>query len=165
MITDNTRSIALLLRKPFYENYLRHLFKSPCGPIKVSRTDEIGKYLYSRVRYSPLPLPVKRIKQSHVINLVLPDHPTDMSHYHFIYYNEDDMVRINDFIEAIAYLDFRLMVQVGTNEMELDRKKVISLFSERIFGEDKYEMLKKDEYRRRKKMEEWLFQSVQQFGY
>lgn len=56
MITDNTRSISLVLRKPFFESYLRYLFKTPTGPIKVSRTEEMGKYIYSRVRYSPLPI-------------------------------------------------------------------------------------------------------------
>lgn len=162
MNNNDERIIHLYLRKPYFVNYLRFIFDCPEGIIKVSRSEEIGKYLYSRVRYNQFPV---RKPKDNYIQLLLPDHPLDQSQYHFIYFTEDDMVRINDFIEAQAYLDFRTSVQVGSNDMKIDRKVVISLFSNLVFGEDKYEMLKKDEYRRRKKMKVWLVNSIQEFGY
>lgn len=156
----NVRSIQLSLRKPFFENYLRHVFCSPEGPVKVTRTEEIGKYIYSRVRYSELP---KKGKPG--VELIMPHHECDLSQYYFIHFTEDDVVRINDYLEAMLYLDFRSNIQVGSNDMKINRKTIISIFSNLVFGEDKFEMLKKDEYRRRKKMEEWLMESVQKFGY
>jgi hypothetical protein len=163
MDTSSNRTIYLSIRKPFFENYLRYMFSCPEGPIKVNRSEEIGKYLYSRVRYTTLPQ--GQPKSGNVIQLILPDHPLDQSSYRFINYTEDDMSRINDFIEATAYLDFRMTVQVGSNDLKVDRKFAINIFSNVIFGEDKYEMLKKDEYRRRKKVHEWLLKSIQEFGY
>jgi hypothetical protein len=163
MKTPEIRSIELTLRKPFFENYLRHIFSCPQGPIKINRSEDVGKYLYSRVRYSELP---QRLKPGGTtLTLVLPHHENDRSDHFFIHYTEDDMVRINDFIEASAYLDFRTSIQVGSHDLKVDRKTVINLFSNLVFGDDKYEMLKKDEYRRRKKMEKWLVESIQEFGY
>jgi hypothetical protein len=164
MDINESRVIHLSLRKPFLENYLRFVFNSQeKGTIKITRCEEIGKYLYSRVRYSDYPQ--RKPKSQYLLELLLPDHPLDVSHNHFIYFTEDDQVRINDYIEAIAYLDFRTTVQVGSRDLKVDRKVVINLFSNLVFGEDKYEMLKKDEYRRRKKVEDWLLKSIQVFGY
>lgn len=162
---DNTESriIHLALRKPSFENYLRFIFSNPKGPIKVTRCEEIGKYLYSRIRYNDYPQ--RKLKSGYSIELIMPDHPLDQSDNHFIYFTEDDQIRINDYIESIAYLDFRTTVQVGSNDMKIDRKWIINIFSNLVFGEDKYEMLKKNDYRRRKKIQNWILKSVQVFRY
>jgi hypothetical protein len=163
MINDTeSRVIHLAIRKPFFESYLRHIFTCPEGRIKITRCDDIGKFLYSRVRYTDRPI---KKPTGQMVQLILPHHETDMSDKHFISYTEDDMVRINDYIEACAYLDFRTYIQVGRNDMKIDRKVVVNIFSNVILGEDKYEMLVKDEYRRRKKIHDFLIKSIQEFGY
>jgi len=162
--TKTDRIIQLNLKKPYFENYLRFVFEVPEGPIIINRDHEIGKYLFSRVRYSnnKAKLPPATGYQ---VELILPANGNDCSRSNFIYYSLDDMSRINDFIESSAYLDLRMMINVGNNDLKMDRKTVISIFSDTVYGEDKYEMLKKDEYRKRKKVVEWLKKSAKQMGY
>lgn len=160
MPDETYKTIYLQVRKPYYENYLRYVFDIDDGPIKVKRDEELGKYLFSRVRFSDVPVAKPH---GQVVSLILPAHGCDSSRYQFLYFSTEDMVRINDYIDSSAYLDFRMMVQTGTVDLKMDRKTVISAFSDLIFGEDKFEMLKKDEYRKRKKLKEWLKKSAKAF--
>ncbi len=162
MSDDAAKTVKLLLRKPYYENYIRFIFGAPEGTIKVKRDEILGKYLFSRISYSDV---VPSAPEGSVINLVMPAHECDSSRFRFMYFTDEDMVRINDFIHASAYLDFRTMILVGVHDLKMDRKTVISMFSDLIYGEDKFEMLKKDEYRKRKKMHEWLVQSAKTMNY
>lgn len=161
--TKTERNIRLFLKKPYFENYLRFIFESNEGPILINRDHEIGKYLFSRIRYSNCRTKIEH--NGHSVEIVLPANRNDCSRSNFIYYNSDDMIRINDFIESSAYLDLRMMIDVGNRDLKMDRKTIISVFSDAIYGEDKYEMLKKDEYRKRKKIVEWLKKSSKQLGY
>lgn len=161
MSDESTKTIKLQLRKPYYEHYLRFIFQCPEGPIRVNRDEYMGKFIFSRVRYSDTP--VKEAPGS--INLVLPAHGCDYSRFRFLFFTADDMVRINDYIESMAYLDFRMMVQTGVIDLKMDRKTVISVFSDLVYGDDKYEMLKKDEYRKRKKMFQFLQKSAKELSY
>jgi len=162
-ITKTERNIQLFLRKPYFENYLRFIFESHEGPIIINRDHEIGKYLFSRVRYSNLKTKIEYT--GHSVEIVLPANKNDCSRSNFIHYTSDDMLRINDFIESCAYLDLRMMIDVGSRDLKMDRKTIISVFSDFVYGEDKYEMLKKDEYRKRKKIVDWLKKSSKQLGY
>ncbi len=157
------RTICLILKKSYYENYLRFLFDSPTDDIIVKRDHEVGKYLFSRVRYchpSELKNFIRKNETGHQLQLVMPAHGNDLSRNYCAYFTADDMARINDFIESSAYLDFRMMVQTGNIDLKMDRKTVIEIYSDLIFREDKYEMLKKDEWRKRKKIREWLKNSA-----
>lgn len=160
-------SIELIIRKQSSENYLRFIFNSPPGnTIQVNRDHEAGQYLFSRIRTCSLD---KRKQESSTpgirVSLQMPAHGNDCGRSCYSYYSTEDMVRINDYIEASAYLDFRMMVQTGNIDLKMDRKTVIAIYSDLIFGEDKYEMLKKDEYRKRKKIREWLQSSAKAFNY
>jgi hypothetical protein len=95
----------------------------------------------------------------------MPSGETDGSNQHFLYYSPEDIQRINDFLSSSSSLDFRMMVHVGTNELNIDRKTVISIFSGVMFDDDKYEMLKKKEYRKRLKTREFLLNSIKTLGY
>lgn len=161
--TTSDRNITLFLRKPYFENYLRFIFDTPEGAIIVNRDHELGKYLFSRVRYSHNKS--KAESTGHPVQLILPANGTDCSRTNFIYYTADDMARINDFLESSAYLDLRMMIDIGNKDLKMDRKTIISIFSDTIYGEDKYEMLKKDEYRKRKKVVDWLKKSAKNLGY
>jgi hypothetical protein len=165
MNSTHARQISLQLNKRYHENYLRFVFKSPAkGPIVVTREQELGKYLFSRVRYCA-PDQQTRVTGDHVIQLIMPSHGNDLSRNHYLYYTADDMARINDFIESMAYLDFRLMVQTGVVDLEMNRKTVIEIYSDMVFGEDKYEMLKKDEYRKRQRVRAFIQRAAEEFSY
>ncbi len=162
---SNDRLISLILHKPHLEKYLRYIFKAPRkGPIPILRDHEVGKYLYSRVRYaSPDLLP--RQKEGHLVELLMPSHGNDLSRNHCIYYTADDMARINDFIDSVAYLDFRMMVNTAVVELSMTRKTAIEIFSDMCFGTDKYEMLKKSEYRKRKRSREFIVKATMELSY
>lgn len=161
--TTTDRTIRIFLRKAYFENYLRFIFDSHEGAIIINRDHEIGKYLFSRVRYSNS---LSKVECSgHPVEIILPANKNDCSRTNFIYYTTDDLQRINDFIESSAYLDLRMMIDIGSRDLKMDRKTIISVFSDAIYGEDKYEMLKKDEYRKRKKIVDWLKKSAKSLGY
>jgi len=159
--------IDLILRKQSSENYLRFIFNTPSGnTIQVTRDHEAGQYLFSRIRTCSFDKKKQEATGSGIkVNLQMPAHGNDCGRSCYSYYSSEDMVRINDYIEASAYLDFRMMVQTGNIDLKMDRKTVIAIYSDLIFGEDKYEMLKKDEYRKRKKIREWLQSAAKAFNY
>jgi hypothetical protein len=166
-MSNNDRLIRLPLRKPYFEKYLRFSFKARrTGIIDVNRHSELGKYLYSRVRYCDPEAVPDYDKQYHVAVLKMPAVETDYARLHFLYYNADDITRINDFIESISYLDFRLMLHSGVVDLNLNRKTVIEIFSDMVYGDaDKYDMLQKDEYRKRRKVQEFILMASKKYGY
>lgn len=141
-------SIELKVAKPEFEHYLRFIFRSPEGAIKVNRNEILGKFLFAIKKQSEFP--IKSRQEENVIKLILPlTKPDRRSRYTSFYYTPDDEISINDYIEAIAFLDFRMMIQTGVMDLKMERKAVITIFSEMIFKSNKYEALKKYEYRRR----------------
>lgn len=163
-MNNTDRLIQLPLRKKYHENYLRYIFQSPTGPIPINRNEDVGKYLYSRVRYcDPSQLPVNN--DQHSVALIMPSTPTDLSRNYCLYYTADDVARINDFIESSAYLEFRLLIQAGVHDLQMNRKLIIEVFSDLILGTDRYEALKKDEYRKRKKIHAFIRNASQSFNY
>lgn len=161
----NTNIVTLRLRKPFYEKWLRYTFlENETGKISITRENVHGKYLYSRVRYADIPQVVKQ-QQGIAVELLMPAVKTDCSKYHFPYFTVDDTVRINDYIESSLYLDYRLMLQVAIHDLHINRKIAIAIFSDVMMGEEKMEMLKKDDYRRRQKTKKLLIDSIKVLGY
>jgi hypothetical protein len=158
--------IDLILKKQSSENYLRFIFNTPSGStIQVNRDHEVGQYLFSRIRTCSFKKRRLDSATGIIAKLQMPTHGNDCGRNCLSYYSAEDMVRINDYIEASAYLDFRMMVQTGNIDLKMDRKTVIEIYSDLIFGEDKYEMLKKDEYRKRKKIREYLQTAAKAFNY
>lgn len=148
-------TIQLKIRKPYFENYLRWVFNSPEGDIKINRDEILGKFLFSMAKTSNIP--IKKRNQSGIVKLIMPSHICDdRSKYRSIYYTVDDENHINDFIESSAFMDLRMMIQTARLDMGMDRKTVIKIYCEMIFGENKYEALQKYEYRRRKRALDYL---------
>jgi hypothetical protein len=157
------RTIKLELKKDWYINYLKFVFATEEDPIKINRTEPLGKMLFSMVRTSNLPMHFCNEKP--FVKLVMPSHGHDTGKYKFMYYTAEDVERISDYIEAMAYIDHRTMIVTGRNDLGMDKKTVVSIFSTMIYGEDCYEALTKDEYRKRKKYALWLQKSAKEFGY
>lgn len=161
--TTTYRTINLTLKKDWYLNYLKFIFDSDDEPIKVKRTEELGKFLFSRVRTSRFPIP-KPYPGTRFVKLVMPNHSNSTEKYKFLYYTEEDVCKISDYIEAAAHLDHWSMVSVG-REMGMNRKTIISVFSTVIFGDDSFDALSKDEYRKRKNKVLRLVKLAKEFGY
>ena len=158
------RTIILPLLKPWYRNYLKFAFESEDeNPLRINRNIELGKYLFSMVRSSPLPIKFPGT-QNH-IKLMLPDNRYDTGQYKFMYYMTEDVVRISDYIESSAYSDLRSLISAGNIDLGMNKKQVIEIFSNIIYGEDLYERIRKDEYRKRQKHLKWLNKSAKELGY
>ena len=157
------RTIKLELKKDWYINYLKFVFACDSDPIKVNRNEQLGKLLFSMVRSSSVPLHFKNDKP--FCKLIMPDHKHDTGKYKFMYYTDEDVERISDYIEAMAYIDHRSMIATGRNDLGMNKKTVVSIFSTMIYGDDCYEALVKDEYRKRKRFVSWLQKSAKEFGY
>lgn len=161
-VTQNL-TIQLQIRKPYFENYLRYLFACQEGPIIVIRDKPTGRYLFSRVN-SCQTVPVMDPEKKY-ITLVMPVHGLDCSKYRFSTFDAEDTARINDYIESSAYLEFMTMISVGTRDLKMERKTVISIFSHMIYGEEGFEMWKKREYRHRQRISNWLKDTAKELAY
>jgi len=162
-VTITYRTVNLELKKDWYRNYLKFVFETEDDLIKVKRSEDLGKFLYSRVRISRYPIP-KPAPGINYVKLVMPAHANTTDSRKFMYYSVDDVIKIGDYIESMAHLDHWSMVSVG-REMGMTRKTIISAFSTFIFGEDSYDALSKDEYRKRKNKVLRLVKMAKEFGY
>jgi hypothetical protein len=58
------------------------------------------------------------------------------------------------------------MLHSGVVDLNLNRKTVIEIFSDMVYGDaDKYDMLQKDEYRKRRKVQEFILMASKKYGY
>ena len=157
------RTVKLELKKPWYINYLRWVFDSDTDTIKINRSENLGRYLFSFVRNSSLPVHFDKTKPH--VTLIMPDHKNSTGKNKFMYYNEEDMVYINDQIESCARFDLSNMINASRRDLGMNRKTVVSIFTTLIFGEDSYEALIKSEYRNRKKKVLRTLESGKLLGY
>jgi len=157
------RTVNFELRKPWYLNYLKFVFDADTEPIKINRSEALGQFLFSRVRFKNFPVHLE--KDRTYVKLIMPSFGTDSGRYKFMYYSDEDVARISDAIESLAYMDSRSMIYTGNIDLGMNKKTIISLFTMLIYGDEKYEAVKKDEYRKRKKSVSWLLKSAKEFGY
>lgn len=153
--------IHLRLRKDYFEPYLRKKFNAKSNqPIRIDRTNPIGKFIHAHV--SQFEFPVRK-DNTHTTSIVLSDFRYAYADRRFLGIRRDDMEKINDYIEAQIELEQREMIIVG-KELGFDIQFAISVFLEQVLGCEKFEMVKKSDYRLRKKNIELLCSSVQRVG-
>lgn len=152
----------LRLRKDYFESYLRKLFNAKANdPIVIDRTNAVGKFIHAHVTECEYSHPQKATKGCT---------PIILSNYRYLYqdrrwltFRKDDVEKINDFIDAMIELESREMLIVGV-ELGHERQTIISVLLKTIIGMEKFEMIKKDDYRRRMKIEENIRSNVHLFG-
>lgn len=127
------------------EQFLRWLFKSPTGPIKITREHDLGKFFMSLYRYSEEP------KESAGIDI---DFGSIQSiKFHWCYYTADDQRKINDAIDSYMTLDLMYFIlEQKANGREYKDIYVDYVVSRKLEFDDKIlDMIKKRDYRFRKK--------------
>lgn len=160
--------IKFVVRKKEIEDFLRYTFDSPSrGPIQVSRLHDIGKYICSFVRHSTVPVKKPVYPDEHTVDLVIPDHPNFTHEYKYIYFTREDMVNINDYLQASFNLFFRSYMMAG-EEMGFEQKQLLEAFMSatgvREVGK-KFETFKKKDYRHRKKVDKIVVKSLHSIGF
>jgi len=158
-------TIVLRLKKDYYKEYLLHIFDTNQNDIVLTRTNEVGKYLYSRIRESDLP--IKSIIDNKTVKLKIPDINSITFSNKFIYYSQSDMLLINDFIQVHFNMYFhRIMLEA--DRMGYEKKDALEAF---LFGlglnkyETLYETLKKREYRNECILYTKLYEKLRQKDY
>ncbi len=150
--------ICLKLSNKLNEAFLRMKFSAnKTGPIRIERKDEIGKYISSRVRYSNLPV------NSEGTELILPKTTLESGNNYFLYFSIEDQRKINDYLTAQFNIFFHNFMFKG-NSLGIKKKVLIeSMISQLNLKNDStiFDNLKKNDYRLRKKIENFISETVQ----
>lgn len=155
------QTLHIRLRKDYYESYLRKKFKAKANePIRIDRSNAVGKFIHAHVRQFELPV---RKDHSHTTSIVLSEFKYAYADRRFLGINRDDMEKVNDFLDAQIELEQREMIIVG-KELGYDTQYAISVFVEHVIGCEKFEMVKKSDYRLRQKNINILLSNVQCVG-
>lgn len=117
--------------------------------IELSRSNDIGKFVYSLVKYAAMP-PNKKVDQElHNIEVVLPLAYGSTIHCHFPVISKEDQWKANDYVTAIFNLKFQQYLIMG-EKLNMQQKNIIELFlKNHNLDTDKYAALKKKDYRMR----------------
>lgn len=152
--------IRLLIENKVNEAYLRMIFKAKkSGPIKITRNEDVGKAILSRVRYSDLPQ-----KQTIGTTLIIPNSPNEPAKNHYCYFNIEDQDKINDYINADYKLWLKTTMTIATDDLKLSRNETIEYIIDLLKLRNDptiFENLKKHDYRRRSKIKNHLLKSIQ----
>jgi hypothetical protein len=147
-------TVKLHINEPFYEEYLRLLFKCPEGPVTVKALPEIGRFIHSQAILSNNP------KQSHghqFITIRIPLAETKKENY-FVYFDEYATQKINKAISFSFTLDFRQFCIAG-RERGIRYNFIVNAFISLLNlknSKDLYERLLKKDYRNRLEISKFL---------
>jgi len=156
-------NLILPLKKEILVDYLRFVFNaSRTGPVHITRSEDIGKYICSMARSRDLP--VKQIipEEYHQVELILPDGPYSTTKNHFLFFTREDIEMINDHLMADFSIFFRRFMLIG-DDIGIQQKDLLEAIIAgcRIrINEQKFEMLKKKDYRYRTKIYNYVVQSI-----
>ncbi len=156
-------NLLLPLKKDILIDYLRFVFCAPrTGPIELNRTEDVGKYISSMVRSSQLP--VKQIcpEDYQTVELIVPDSTFSTAKNHFLYFRREDIEMINDHLMADFSIFFRRFMLIG-DDIGIQQKDLLEAIIAGCkirINEQKFEMLKKKDYRYRTKIYNYVVNSV-----
>lgn len=157
MLKNSTMIVTINLSFKYAEDFLRHIFQVPSGTIEVSRTCEIGKFLFSLVECSNRPT------HQTGLTLSIPRTKCDSLRNKFLTISKSNQERFNDYIESQFYINFeKWMVECTRHGLSYSRAIILFIDSMNITEDNQiYETLKKRDYRNRKKMKKNLFSVLQ----
>ena len=138
----------LYLRHEYLHDYLRFLFDSEGKPeIEIGRGHKLGSYICCIRKYSDMPKETKAPRGfEYEVRLTFPSNRTKSK---FIYFVQEDIMDINDMVEAYFDIDFWRYYLHG-QKMSIPQKDILETFIiSRKLNSLAYntEVLKKREYR------------------
>lgn len=159
--------VEIAVRKEHHAEYIRSIFAqgNDPGSIVIRRSHDIGRYIYSQVRHAHLPV-VKQHEPGHfIIKCELPHYRQSTDESYFLYFTQEDMHRINDFITSDFNLKYRAFLQAGT-DIKLNYQQSTKLFLEQHdINAQKLETLTKRDYRTRDKIMQTVSKLAENAGY
>lgn len=142
-------NILLLIKKPLYREYFKHLFPvEDSGSRPISRVTDLGKFICAMVKYSEVP--IKENPADHEFILRVPvTHSLNLAPYRFLFFDPESVRRINDMVEIYFNLDFDRYYLRGLAKGYQQKAIIESFIMSRkltLLMSDN-EMLKKRQYR------------------
>mgnify|MGYP001463989711 CR=1 FL=1 len=153
--------VAIELNDAVFEDYIRFVFKSPHGDIKVKQSLPLGKYISSQVKFAKQPrLSYGKANTALIISFPSLNHLTSNP-----YFDQLATTQINKAISFYLDADFREFCILGY-EKKMKLQAIVAKFIE-VYnisgGDDAFERFKKREYRRRKKIDEMFMERIRLF--
>lgn len=142
--------VALEIRKALYRDYLNYLFsRDQEGRYIVTRGNDFGKLLCSRVQYSQLPVKKGQPGEKTIVLLLPSSRPLANARNHYLFYTKEDQEKIQDLLEVVFNIDFDRFYLQGC-KMQMMQKDIIQSFIVtrklvNLIGDN--ETLKKRQYR------------------
>lgn len=143
--------VLIDIKKPMLREYLQSQFAYENEALSVFRHNTFGKALCAMVSKSDIP--VRHETTASTIRIRLPNTKSIRSHRnHFLYYTNEDQLKLNDLLESLFEIDFESYYQAGIRlgMMQKDvihnfiiARKLVSMIGD-------VETLKKREYRKSK---------------
>lgn len=132
--------------------------------ILLTRNNDIGKYIFSMIKYSPIPVPQKLTSGSNSILVEIPQVHGSTHHCHFPTITRDDMIKINDYVSVIFNLKFQQYMMMG-EKLGLQQKNTVDLFLRlHNLNPEKFGALKKKDYRKRQEIEKEIEKLAKTFA-
>lgn len=119
--------IHLLIKKEIYRNYFTSIFpQDDQGHFLINRETDLGKFICAMVRYSDYPVKDPVPEESIWLKLPTAD-SLRIGENRFLYFDREDIIRINDLIEVCFNIDFDRYYLAGV-KAEFQKKEIFESF-------------------------------------
>ena len=162
----NNPTINITLN-PILEAYCRWVFEAGNkGPIKITRHHEIGQHIFANV--SPGNKPNVRPVQNNQVTFILPltESSKDYLRSNFLKTDAWQEEKIRDYIDSIFRAWVRERFEIGYYK-RLDQKQIVEAIIRGLNlrnNTDNFDMIKKLDYRNRRRKEEIRFEALLTFS-
>ena len=159
--------VKIQFRQELIADFFAGVFgKSHKGVIKISRQHDIGKLIYSLIKYSEFALPefVKSYDNYTVVDISLPLCTLSTAQSYYLYLTKEDQLRINDYVTAFFNQEIRAFLIMG-QEMNIQQKDIIEMFMAQYkLDQDKHAGLVKKDYRWRMNVKKKIHEMAKTYG-
>ena len=161
-------TLKIYFRKDIIRDYfVSHFQGSVSSAVKITRDNDLGRFVYSLVKYSDLPVTKspKAMDDWFPLTLSLPEAKFLLDQGRFIYIPIEDIHKINDYAIAQFNLSFNSFLMMGAT-LNIQIKNTVDLFMQtyNINPASQDALIKKD-FRARQEMRIKIKKVAQSLGY
>lgn len=144
------------------EAYCRWIFQSVTDEIVITRRHDVGKHIYSHVLPSDRPQPRPEKKHPVTFTLPLTEYGKDELRTRFLVVDAWAEEKIRDFIDSDFRAWVRTRFEIGYYK-NCEQREIVDAILRGLNlrnNSDNFDMIKKIDYRNRRKMEEIRFEAL-----
>jgi len=142
----------------FQEKFIRKEFDCLTGPVKVTRTSDIGKFIYSTVQWTK----ERPLDDDKVLSIILPDSNSMHPEFFWAYLTKEREKWISDFIQSSFNLNLDLFFAKGYRQ-NYRQKDIANAFIYHYGLPDNmetWEMILKRDFRKRKNIRKIIAENI-----